>query len=114
MTFSVTADRSRVEISIALSSVAIRKNLYILEMHWLNSMDKPKKDRPISCRDLDLSGKEDWDLKNVTSHLQLLRLENYQQFLSSQSSPQLARLNIPSPSEYYRHFVPRSHPELLC
>lgn len=52
-------------------------------------MDKPKKGRPISCRNLDLGGKEDWDLRNVTSHLQLLRLqllrlENYQQFLSSQ------------------------------
>lgn len=81
--FSVIADQPRVEIPIALSSVAIRKNLYMLEMPWQNSMHKRKKDRPISCRDLGLGGKED---RNVTSHLLLLRLENYQQFLSSQSS----------------------------
>jgi len=83
MTFSVTADQPRVEIPTALSSVAIRKNLYMLEMPWQSSMHKLKKDRPISCRDIRLGGKED---RNVTSHLLLLRLENYQQFLSSQSS----------------------------
>lgn len=66
MTFSVTANRSRVEIPIALSSVAIRKNLYILGMSWRGSMHKPKKDRPINCRVLGLGGKED---RNVTSHL---------------------------------------------
>lgn len=59
MIFSVIADRPRVEIPIALSSVAIRKNLYMLEMPWQSSMHKPKKDRPISCRDLGLGGKED-------------------------------------------------------
>ena len=81
MTFSVTTDRPHVEIPIALSSVAIRKNLYMLEMPWQGSVHKRKKIVQSAAVILVLAEK-----KTQTSHLLLLRPENYQQLLSSQSS----------------------------